>query len=72
MHVYRWALRVSPLGYFLAVFERENGAAEGIFERDEMRGTIMDIRVCYGVFFDIEKGQVVAIRWHDRQDKSTG
>ena len=53
MHVYRWVLRVSPLGYFLAVFEGENGAAEGVFERDEMRGTVMDIGVYYGVFFDI-------------------
>ena len=54
MHVYRWVLRVSPLGYFLTVFEGENGAGEGIFERDEMGGTVMDIGVYYGVFLDIE------------------
>ena len=37
----------------MAVFEGENGAAEGVFERDEMRRTVMDIGVYHGVFFDI-------------------
>ena len=34
---------MSPLGYFLAVFEGEDGAGKGIFEGDEVRGTVMDV-----------------------------
>ena len=32
-----------PLGYFLAVFEGEDGASEGIFEGDEARGAEMGV-----------------------------
>ena len=43
MHVYGWVLRVRPVGHFLAVFEGEYRAGEGVLEGDEARGAVVDV-----------------------------
>ena len=51
-------------------FEREDGAAEGIFKGDESRRTVMRICGRNGVFLYIRKSQVMPIHRRNRQGQS--
>ena len=71
VEIYRWVLLTCPGGDGTAVGEGEDGSAEGVFEGYEPRGGEMVVIFEDGVFLDVGKGYVMAVRWRDRYGHSS-
>ena len=65
VEAYRWVLLACPGGDGAAVGEREDGSAEGVFEGYESCWGEMVVVFEDGVFLDVRKGYVMAVRWRD-------
>ena len=72
VHADRGLLRASPCGDLPAVFQRQDGASECIFEADKPGGTGVDVGAYHGVGLHVVECQVVCIAGFDRICQCTG
>ena len=65
------AIAAGESGYCLAVFQREDLAAEGIFEGDEAGRRIMDVVIKDGMFLHILQRETMAVGGDDTFNQGT-